>query len=69
MPEFRLRRKKDKNKEQQPRRHTVHNDSEMAVQLQEMAMLFQQSEIIFGPNEVVSIVIIYNKEHCYVKCP
>lgn len=57
MPEFRLRRKKDKNKEQ-PRRHTVHNDSEMSAQLQEMAMLFQQNEIIFGPNEVVSILII-----------
>lgn len=53
MPEFRLKRnKKDKGER---RRHTLHNDSEMSKQLQEVAKHFEdQTEIILGPNEIVS---------------
>lgn len=54
MPEFRLRRKKDKG-EPPPRRHTLHNDSDTASQLREVAKMYdEQTQIILGPNEVVS---------------
>ena len=50
MPEFRIRRKK-----RDKRRHTLHDSTEAARQIQQASQLYQEhNEIIFGPNEVVS---------------